>query len=269
MKRSALPLVRGRRGPREEMAEPEALAGFGEASSAISGAVVGHHLRDVDAELADVGDYDFEDVGDTVAGLIGIDLGEADAGVVVDADMHEIPAGPGRALAAVPGDAVAGLLETREFLNVQVQQRAGALPLVGVDRRSRFEGITPVKPCPAQDSADGGGRHSHRPRDLNPRLPLEAHCRNTGDGVLGCGSGLPVRPRTVVGQSVGALSLIPGDPRAYGARTDARDDGNEAHGQFVVEHAGDEFGSTRGGGSGILVDVHSVLRDETNGCANH
>ena len=34
-------------------------------------------------------------------------------------------------------------------------------------------------------------------------------------------------------------------------------------------HAGDEFGSTRGGGSGILVDVHSVLRDETNGSANH
>ena len=153
------------------MAEPEALAGFGEASRAIAGAVVGHHPRDVDAELAEVGDHGFEEVGDTVAGLVGIDLGEADAGVVVDADMHEIPPGPGRALPAVPGDAVAGLLETREFLDVQVQQLAGALPLVAVDRRGRFEGIQPVKPCPTQDSADGGGRHSHRPRDLNPRLP--------------------------------------------------------------------------------------------------
>ena len=166
----------------------------------------------MDAEPADVGNYGFEEVCDTVAGLVGMDLGEADAGVVVDADMHEIPAGPGRALAAVPGDAGAGLLETRQFLDVQVQQLAGALPLVAVDRRGRFEGIKPVKPCPAQDSADGGGRHSHRPRDLDPRLPLEAQCRNAGDGVLGRGSGLPVRPRTAVGQPVGALSLIRGRP---------------------------------------------------------
>ena len=36
-----------------------------------------------------------------------------------------------------------------------------------------------------------------------------------------------------------------------------------------MPNAGDEFGSTRVPGSGILVNVHSVLRDETNACANH
>ena len=119
---------------------------------------------------------------------------------------------------------MAGLVETREFLDVQVQQLTGVVPLVAADARGRFEGIEPVKPCPAQDSDDGGGRHSHGPRDLDPRLPLEAHRRNAGDDVRGRGPGLP-----------------------------------------VVEHTGDQFGSTRGCGSGILMDVHSVLRDETTG----
>ena len=72
-----------------------------------------------------------------------------------------------------------------------------------------------------------------------------------------------MRPRTAVGQAVEAFGLIPGDPRAHRSRTDARGGGDEAHRQVVVEHAGDQFGSTRRGVSGILMDVHSVLRDET------
>ena len=60
----------------------------------------------------------------------------------------------------------------------------------------------------------------------------------------------------------GPFSLIPGDPPAHGARTDAPGGGDEVHWQLVGEHAGDQLGSTRGGGSGILMDVHSVLRLE-------
>ena len=65
-----------------------------------------------------------------------------------------------------------------------------------------------------------------------------------------------MRPRTAVGQAVEAVDLIPGDPLTHRSWTDARGGGDEAHRQFVVEHAGDQFGSTRGGGSGILMDVH-------------
>ena len=95
MKRSAFPLVRGVLGPRVEMAQPEACAALGEASRVVSGAVVGHHARDRHPKLADVGDGRLEEGGDTGAGL-GIDLGEAEAGVVVDGDAHGVPAGPGR-----------------------------------------------------------------------------------------------------------------------------------------------------------------------------
>ena len=94
------------------MVRPKACAALREASRAVAGAVVGHHTRDVDAKLADVGDGGPEEVGDTGAGPVGRDLGETDAGAVVDADMHVVPAGPRRALAAVLGDAVAKLLRT-------------------------------------------------------------------------------------------------------------------------------------------------------------
>ena len=247
------------------MTQPEAGAALPEDARAVAGAVVGHHARDIDAELAVVGDGGLEEGGDTVAGLVGMDLDEAHAGVVIDADVDVVPAGPGRALAAVAGDAVAGLIETRELLDVQVQQLTGVLPLVTADGRGRFEGIEPVKPCPAQDAADGGGGHPHGPCDLDPRLPLEAQRRNAGNDVRGRGPGLPMRPRAAVGQALGPFGLIPGDPLAHGARTNACRGGDQAHGQAVIEHTGDQFGSTRGGGSGILMDVHSVLRDETAG----
>ena len=74
----------------------------------------------------------------------------------------------------------------------------------------------------------------------------------------GCRCGREVRSA-----KPGTFSPIPGDPLAHGARTDARGGGDEVHRQVVFKHASNQFGSTRGGGSGILMDAHSVLRDET------
>ena len=48
------------------------------------------HTREVDAELAEVGEVGPEEVGDTGADLVGRDLGETDAGVVVDRDMNVV-----------------------------------------------------------------------------------------------------------------------------------------------------------------------------------
>ena len=69
--------------------------------------------------------------------------------------------------------------------------------------------------------------------------------------------------QTAVAEARWAFGLIPGDPLAQRARTDARGSRDEAYWQLVIEHAGDQFGSTRRGDSGILMDVHSALRDET------
>ena len=145
----------------------------------------------------------------------------------------------------------------------ELQQLTGVIPLVAPDRAGRFEGIEPVEPCPAQESANRGGRDSHRSGNLDPRLALETQRRDARDDVRWRGPGLSTRPRTATGQTAGAFCLIPGDPLAHGARTDAHGSGDEAYRQLVVEHAGNEFGSTHGGGSGILMDVHSVLQNET------
>ena len=64
-----------------------------------------------------VGDFGgLEEGGGAVAGLVAMDLSQADAGVVVDTHGHAIPAGPWTSLVAVPGHAVAELLETHQFL---------------------------------------------------------------------------------------------------------------------------------------------------------
>ena len=120
-------------------------------------------------------------------------------------------------------------------------------------RRGRLEGVEPVKPCPAQDPTDGGGRHPHGPRHLDPRLALEAQRRDAGDDTNRRGPGLSSRPRTAIAEARWAFGLIPGDPLAHRPRTDARGSRDEAYWQLVIEHAGDQFGSTRGGGSGILM----------------
>ena len=134
-------------------------------------------------------------------------------------------------------------------------------PLVAPDGWSPFERVESVEACPAQDSADGGGRDAHGPDNLDSHLALASQRRDAGDDVGRRGWGLVMRPRTTIGQALGAFGLVPGDPLAHGAGTDARGHGDEAYGQLVVEHASNQFGSTRGGGSGILMD--SALRDET------
>ena len=78
-----------------------------------------------------------------------------------------------------------------------------------------------------------------------------------------------MRPRTAIGEAVRAFRLVPSDPLAHGAGTDARGRADEAYRQLVVEHASHKFGSTRGGGSGILMDVYSILRDETLALITH
>ena len=52
-------------------------------------------------------------------------------------------------------------------------------------------------------------------------------------------------------RGVSTFGLTPGDPLTHRSRTDARGSSDEAHRQLVVEHAGDQFGSTRRGGQRV------------------
>ena len=93
MKRSALPLVRGVKGARVSMAEASREAACGEGTGAVTPAVVGQHAADLDAEMLVVGERGGEKRGGAGGRLVGVDLGEGHAGMVIHADMDVFPAG--------------------------------------------------------------------------------------------------------------------------------------------------------------------------------
>ena len=70
---------------------------------------------------------------------------------------------------AIAGDAVADLLEAAELLDVDMDEPAGLVILVTLDRGGRFEITHPGQPGPPQHPADGGRRH--------PQLQARYACR--------------------------------------------------------------------------------------------
>ena len=90
----------------------------------------------------------------------GHDLGKGEAGVIVDADMHVLPADAAAvALApAIAGDAVTDLVELTELFDVDVDELARLLALIAPDRLGRLQRTELVETAPPQDAADGGGR---------------------------------------------------------------------------------------------------------------
>ena len=77
----------------------------------------------------------------TIGLLVGQDLGEGDAGVIVDADVDELPADAAAvALAgAIAGDAVADLVETTELFDIDVDHLAGSGALIAAHRLGRLQ----------------------------------------------------------------------------------------------------------------------------------
>src|SRR6202012_5153424 len=102
-----------------------------------------------------------EEGNSAVGGLVGLDLGEGDAGMVVNADVDEIPAGVAALVRTIQitGDAAADTLETPELFDVDVNDRAWVLALIAALRLGRLQITYPVQSQAAQDAADGGRSH--------------------------------------------------------------------------------------------------------------
>src|SRR5689334_7736941 len=98
-------------GASETLANVELLAEAAKAARAIAGTVIGEQAGDGDAEAGIVVDGGLQEGGGGRGLLIGKDLGEGDARVIVDGDMHVLPAGAMDAAATVAGDAATHGLE--------------------------------------------------------------------------------------------------------------------------------------------------------------
>ena len=77
--------------------------------------------------------------GDSFLALVTKDLGVSTPTVVVDADVQEVVTDATWLVAAIAGDPVTGTHDARQFLDVDVQQLAGRVALVAMDRRLRVQ----------------------------------------------------------------------------------------------------------------------------------
>src|SRR5918998_3424668 len=110
--------------------------------------------------------------------------------------MDELPADPAAAALAGPvaGDAVAGLGELPELLDVDVDQIARAFALVATHRFGRLQGLERGEPEASEHPADRGGRDAGLPGDLLAGQALAAQRLDPSGGRRRRGAGPAVRP---------------------------------------------------------------------------
>src|ERR1700744_2463450 len=104
-------------------------ASVAEGEGLVATPIVGHDASNGDAEAFVIGHSRPEKGNSAVCRLVGLDLGEGDAGMVVNADVDEIPASAAALVRTSPiaGDAVADTLETPELFDVDVNDLAWGL----------------------------------------------------------------------------------------------------------------------------------------------
>lgn len=122
----------GRVGLGADVLDAQVPASVTEGVGFVTTAVVGHDAGDGDAEAFIVSHGGLEEGNGTLGLLVGLDLGERDAGVIVDADVDKLPADAATVALAGPitGDAVTDFVETTELFDIDVDHLAGSGTLI-------------------------------------------------------------------------------------------------------------------------------------------
>ena len=188
MKRSALPLVRGRVGPGSDVAGPGLRRAAGEELGAVGRAVVGHHPLDRDAEAGVPGQRPLEEGGGVL-----LASGSAGSRCRPAARRHRWPTcrmlpADARArvhgLCVLAGDAVADAVDPAELLDVQVDHLAGRGALVADHRRLGLQRRQPAEAQPAQHQPHRRARHAQLRAIAGPRHPLAPQLLDLSDALL-------------------------------------------------------------------------------------
>src|SRR5690606_25777024 len=100
------------------------------------------------AEALVVGDGGLQEGDGAFLAFGGHDPNEGDPGVVVDADMHELPADAAcpALTGSIASDAVSDPVEAAQLLDVDVNELAWVLALVASHRLGRLQGRELVQP---------------------------------------------------------------------------------------------------------------------------
>ena len=175
--------------------------------------------------------------------------------MVVDADVDVFEANLAVLADAAAGDAMTGLVEAGEPLDVEMDQIARPAPLVAPDRRLRLE-----RPELAEAEAGQLGRHRRagepEPRsDLGRGQPALPQPEDHPALARTHPPGAAQRPRGAVDQAGSTFGPLAGAPFAHRAHADAKAHSRFGRGPAALD-AGDQNGSTVRVGPRILMGVH-------------
>ena len=158
----------------------ELAAGLSEERGAETRAIVGHDAADSNAKLGEVGDSLAKEAARRDSLFVREHGGEGDARVVVDGDVKKLPArAPGFVL-RVAGDAMTRFADTRQFLDVDVQQVAGSRVFITHDGNRGLEHAHFVQPQPGQDTTHGGAAEGRGLRNPQARPALTPQAFHAG-----------------------------------------------------------------------------------------
>jgi hypothetical protein len=94
--------------------------------------------------LGIVGYGQFKEADGARTAFIGIEVGEADSGVIIYADVEVFPSLASYSAAPVSGDPMAKVAYLTQLLDIQVQEFAWVLTLVPYDGHCRLKALEAV-----------------------------------------------------------------------------------------------------------------------------
>ena len=150
------------------VSELQIATGLCEQGGAKAGAVVGHDATDLEAEVGEVGRGLAQEAAGGSSFFIREQGGEGDTGMVIDGDIEKLPAGAAGFILGIAGEAMAGLVDAGQLLDVDVQQVAGSGQFVAHDGQGRPQHPDLVQLEPGQDTAHGGPAQASGQGDANP-----------------------------------------------------------------------------------------------------
>ncbi len=194
--------------------------------------------------------------GTAVASLVVQDFHIGEPGLVIDADMDELPADAIVLAAPGPGDAMAGLVEAGEPLDVEMAQIAGASPLIAARRRFGRERREAIQAEAHEFSGDRRAGQVKMACDLLASHPALAQAHDQGLPALGDQRRRVARPRGAIEQPGRPFGTVSGEPFADRAQAHAGSLGRLGDASAQLARPPHHQRSTVGRGARILVTVH-------------
>ena len=173
------------------MFETEVFAGVPEGQGPVARSVIGHDPFDGDIEAPVPSEGGVQEGDGTVFFLVWQDVCEAEAGVVVDADVDVFPAPVGSAswAGSIAVYAVPDLVEAAEFLDIDVDHLAGPGAFVAAYRFGRVEVAPAVEAVAGQDPSHRGFGNTNFGGDAVIDAPLLAQGNHLRLKLIGCSMG--------------------------------------------------------------------------------